>query len=339
MSTLMLVLVTGSGLYVGGNIGANDAANCIGASVGAGLMRYRTAILLVAVCVVAGALLQGSAVAKTVGKGIVTDPISNLGVLSALLSGGFFVTLATFFKVPVSTSQAVVGAVAGVGIAGDLTVKYSKIITIAECWVACPVLTLVLTFVIYRFIGVITRKVKSRRTVERVLMFMVVASAGYAAYSLGANNLGNAIGPILALGSRAFATVIPGPILWEGQGGFVYVLPLTVMGSLSIASGALLFGRGVAETVGKNIITLDLPSATAVQIAMAFGLHLFSMFGIPVSTSQAIVGALLGIGLAHGIKTVSKKKIMQVVAGWILAPTLSGLVSYGLYALLNHYFG
>jgi len=339
MSTLMLVLVTGSGLYVGGNIGANDAANCIGASVGAGLMRYRQAILLVAVCVVAGALLQGSAVAKTVGKGIVTDPISALGVLSALLSGGLFVTLATFFKVPVSTSQAVVGAVAGVGIAGDLTVKYSKIITIVECWVACPVLTMVVTYVIYRLTGVVMRKFESRRTVNRILMMAVLVSAGYAAYSLGANNLGNAIGPILALGTSAFGTEIPGPVLWEGSNGAVYVLPLSVMGALSIALGAVTFGRGVAETVGKNIITLDLPSASAVQISMAFGLHLFSMFGIPVSTSQAIVGALLGIGLAHGIKTVSKKKILQVVVGWVLAPTLSGLVSYLLYTVLNRYLG
>ena len=338
MSELMLVLVTSSGLYVGGNIGANDAANCIGASVGAGLMRYRTAIILVAVCVAAGALLQGSAVAKTVGKGIVTDPISALGVLSALLCGGLFVTLATFFKVPVSTSQSVVGAVAGVGIAADLTVKYSKIITIAECWVACPVLTMVLTYIIYKLIGVVMRRFDSRRSVERILTVTVTLSAGYAAYSLGANNLGNAIGPILALGTRAFGTEIPGPVIWQ-SGSDVYVIPLSAMGALSIALGALLFGRGVAETVGKNIITLDLPSASAVQVSMAFGLHLFSMFGIPVSTSQAIVGALLGIGLAHGIKTVSRGKILQVVAGWILAPTSSGLVSYLLYRVLNHYLG
>ena len=338
MSTLMLVLVTGSGLYVGGNIGANDAANCIGASVGAGLMRFRTAILLVAVFVVAGALLQGDAVAKTVGKGIVTDSIPPLGVLAALLSGGFFVTLATFFKVPVSTSQAIVGAVAGVGIAGDLTVKYSKILTIVECWVACPVLTMVVTYVIYRLTGVVTRKFESRRTVNRILMTAVLVSAAYAAFSLGANNLGNAIGPILAL-ENAFGTLILGPVIWEGGDGSVYVIPLTVMGAVSIALGALLFGRGVAETVGKNIITLDLPSASAVQISMAFGLHVFSIFGIPVSTSQAIVGSLLGIGLTHGIKTVSRKKIMHVVLGWILAPTLSGLVSYLLYTLLNRIYG
>ena len=338
MSTLMLVLVTGSGLYVGGNIGANDAANCIGASVGAGLMRFRTAILLVAVFVVAGALLQGDAVAKTVGKGIVTDSIPPLGVLAALLSGGFFVTLATFFKVPVSTSQAIVGAVAGVGIAGDLTVKYSKILTIVECWVACPVLTMVVTYVIYRLTGVVTRKFESRRTVNRILMTAVLVSAAYAAFSLGANNLGNAIGPILAL-ENAFGTLILGPVIWEGGDGSVYVIPLTVMGAVSIALGAVLFGRGVAETVGKNIITLDLPSASAVQISMAFGLHVFSIFGIPVSTSQAIVGSLLGIGLTHGIKTVSRKKIMHVVLGWILAPTLSGLVSYLLYTLLNRIYG
>ena len=333
MTTMMLVLVTGSGLYVGGNIGANDAANCIGPSVGAGLLRYRTAIMVVAIFVFAGALLQGEAVSETLGKGIVSDPISATGVLCALLCGGLFVTVATFLRLPVSTSQAVVGAVAGVGVAADLTVKYSKIFTIIECWVACPVLAMVQTFVLYRLIGLLMRRFQSRRTINRILSVVMVVSAAYASYSLGANHLGNAIGPILALGAGAFGTEIPGPIIWE-NGDQVYVIPLAVMGALSISVGALGFGRGVAETVGKNIITLDLPSASAVQVSMAFGLHLFSMFGIPVSTSQAIVGALLGIGLAHGIKTVSRKKILLMVLGWVMIPALSGLLSYVSYILV-----
>ena len=330
MTIEMMVGVTLAGLYVGGNIGANDAANCIGASVGAGLMRFRTAITLVALFVVAGALLQGGGVVKTVGKGIVTDPIEPLGVLSALLCGGLFVTLATFFKVPVSTSQSVVGAVAGVGVAADLTVAWKKLFTIAQCWVLCPLLSMVLTFVIYKITGALMRRIASGRTATFILTVMVVISAAYAAYSLGANNLGNAIGPIVALGT------VPDIPLWEGP-DYVVVMPLTVAGALSIALGALLFGRGVAETVGKNIIPLDLPSASAVQVSMAFGLHLFSMFGIPVSTSQAIVGALLGIGLSHGIKTVSRRKIAEVVVGWVLAPSLSGLVSFGLYRLLMRF--
>ena len=318
MTVTMIVLVVLGGLYVGGNIGANDAANCIGASVGAGLMRYRSAIILVAVCVIAGALLQGGDVVKTVGKGIVTDPISPLGVLAALLCGGLFVSLATFFRIPVSTSQSVVGAVAGVGVAGDLTVKWAKLMRIGQCWVFCPLLTMVLTNIIYRLLRWGLRNLESSRKVEQVLTVTVVLTAGYAAYSLGANNLGNAIGPIVALETEILDRRI-----------------LTVAGALSMAMGALLFGRGVAETVGRDIIPLDLRSATAVQVSSAFGLHLFSMMGIPVSTSQSIIGALLGIGMVHGIKTVSMRKIVEVMVGWVAVPSLSGIVSFLFYSLLT----
>jgi len=62
---------------------------------------------------------------------------------------------------------------------------------------------------------------------------------------------------------------------------------------------------------------------------------LFSMLGIPVSTSQAVVGGLLGIGLVHGIKTVSRRKIFEILIGWIATPALSGLVAFGLFSLLS----
>jgi len=81
MSLGLTIAIVAAGLYVGANIGANDAANCIGPCFGAGLVRYRHGILLVAVFAVLGALLQGSAVAKTIGKGIVTDPLSTTAVL------------------------------------------------------------------------------------------------------------------------------------------------------------------------------------------------------------------------------------------------------------------
>ncbi len=109
---------------------------------------------------------------------------------------------------------------------------------------------------------------------------------------------------------------------------------LTWGGAGAMALGALIFGKGVAETVGKSIIPLDLQSAFAVQTSSAVGLHVFSMIGIPVSTSQAVVGALLGVGLVHGIKTVSRRKMLEVVVGWVVTPALAGLVSYLVYLLV-----
>jgi len=317
MSTTLAVLVTLAGLYVGGNIGANDAANCIGPALGARLVRYRQGIVMVACFVILGALLQGEAVVETIGTGIVTTPISTLGAVTAMLCGGVFVSLATIFKIPVSTSQSIVGAVAGIGLASNLTVNFSQIFTIVECWVLCPILAMVMTWLIYQLIRLVVRRLGWTSLGIRILNAAVILTAAYAAYSLGANHLGNAIGPIVSL-----------------QGNPIDMRWLVVLGALSIAAGALLFGRGVAETVGKSIIPLDLQSAFAVQFSAAFGLHLFSMLGIPVSSSQAIVGALLGIGLVYGIKSVSRRKILEVMVGWVAAPACSGVFAYLVYLLL-----
>jgi PiT family inorganic phosphate transporter len=99
----------------------------------------------------------------------------------------------------------------------------------------------------------------------------VVCSAAYVSYSLGANDVGNAIGPLLSK--------YPDKGLW-----------LAVLGGVAIAVGAITMSSRVSDTVGKQITSLDYGGALSAQLAAAFGVHLFSMAGIPVSTSQATVG-------------------------------------------------
>jgi PiT family inorganic phosphate transporter len=316
MSVLLLALIGFAGLYVGWNIGANDAANCMGTSVGAGLLRYRTAIAIVAVFVVIGGVIDGHAVMKTIGTGIVTSPLSPRGVLTALICSGFFVTLATFFKMPTSTSQAIVGGVTGVGLAANLSVNGSKLATIVQCWVFSPVLTLAMAYVLFRIVRRLIDWIPDQNLAYRVISVLMVASVAYVAYSLGANNVGSAIGPIASL-------EVLGP-RW-----------LTLLGGASLAVGALTFGHGVTETVGRSITPLDVPGAFAAQVSAAFGIHLFSLLGIPVSTSQAIVGAVLGVGLVYGARTVSRRKLLEIAVGWVLTPTLAGTVSFVVYKLIS----
>ena len=315
MSLALIILIVVAGLYVGWNIGSNDSGNCIGPTIGAGLIRYRTGIILVAAFAVGGALVQGGGVVKTMGKGIVPEALPPLGVLAALLSGGFFVSIATFKKIPVSTSQAIVGGVAGVGLAAQLTVDFSKVITIVQCWILCPIMSGFLAFWILRLTRAVTRRVKDQRRTRRVLSALVLMSSCYAAWALGANNLGIAIGPIVALDMMS-------------------ILVMTLLGTASIALGALTFGRGIAETIGKSITKLNLKSAFAAQVAAGMGLHVFSMIGIPVSSSQATVGAVLGVGMVHGIRAISKRKIMEIVIGWIATPMVSGVTAFGVYWLI-----
>jgi len=237
-----------------------------------------------------GAMLQGGEVMKTIGKGIVRQDLDYTAVLIALVCSGFFVTLATFYRIPTSTSQAIVGGVLGIGLAVRAEIDYSKLITIAESWLICPILVMTLSFCLYHLLNFILRRIRlSQLLVQNALGWLAVLSACYVAYSMGANNAGNAVGPIANLG------IFPPKFL-------------LAIGGIAIGIGAITYGKKVADTVGKGITPLDIPGAFIAQLSSAFGMHLFSMYGIPVSTSSAIVGAVVGVGLVRGAKSISKKQ-------------------------------
>jgi PiT family inorganic phosphate transporter len=343
MGLLLIFAMLATAFYVGWNIGANDAANCIGTTIGAQIISYRKAAILMSVFVILGGTLQGHHVMKTVGKGIVIadvavyeesnatrapaefeeffpdDRLPDLAILVALLSAGFFVTLATFTSTPVSTSQAVVGGVAGVGIgivgAEASYFRLDVLLRIIGAWVISPVLTMILAFMTYLLLSFLLRRARAVFW-SNVLGAAVLISAAYVSYSLGANDVGNAIGPLL----NRFPDKGP----W-----------LAALGGLAMATGALTFGQRVTDTVGKSITPLDYSGALAAQMSAALGVHLFSMLGIPVSTSQAIVGGVIGVGLTKGVQAVSTEKISTIFAGWVITPVIAAIFAAVVYRLLD----
>ncbi len=316
---MIILLLLGAGAYVGWNIGANDTANCVGTTVGCGLISYKRAVILVSIFVILGALIDGGHVMQTVGKGIVSQPLDYLAIFVALVCSGFFVTLATFYRVPTSTSQAIVGGVLGIGLAMGAQVHYSKLIIIAESWILCPFLVMGLSYGFYYILSAFLKHLRvGALLIQNGLGWLAIMSACYLAYAMGANNAGNAVGPIANLG-------IVNPKL------------LLLIGGVSIAVGALTYGKKVAETVGKGITPLDIPGAFVAQMSSAVGLHMFSLFGIPVSTSSAIVGAVVGVGLVKGATSISKKTISIILAAWVLTPTFAALASFLLYKLLKEF--
>jgi len=309
----------GASAYVGWNIGANDTANCIGTTVGCGLLSFKRAAIIVAVFAILGAMLQGHHVMHTIAKGIVKTDLNYLAVCVALICSGFFVTLATFFRIPTSTSQAIVGGVVGIGLAVGAQIDFSKLILIAESWIICPILVIAVAFGLMHLVRNVLRRYDTRSLLfQHAFGYLAILSACYVAYSMGANNAGNAVGPVANL------NIFPPRVL-------------LFIGGVSIAVGAITYGKKVADTVGKGITPLDIPSAFVAQISSAIGMHLFSMFGIPVSTSSAIVGAVVGVGLVKGARAISLKTILTILIGWVLTPTLAGAVSYVLYRVINFF--
>lgn len=312
----MLLILISAGAYVGWNIGANDTANCIGTTVGSGLLSFKRAVIIVAVFVILGAILQGEKVMYTIGEGIVKSDLSSIAVCTALICSGIFVTLATFLKISTSTSQAIVGGVVGIGLAIEAEIDYSKFISIAGSWIICPVLVMVLAFVLSILLKWVLKKINTDLvTTQHVVGRLAVLSACYVAFSMGANNAGNAIGPITGL---------------DVMNPFI----LLCLEGVSIALGAITYGKKVADTIGKGITPLDVKGAFVAQIASAFGMHMFSMLGIPVSTSSAVVGAVIGVGLVKGAKAIRKQTIFIILGGWVLTPFSAALSAYLIYVLL-----
>jgi PiT family inorganic phosphate transporter len=342
MDFLLPLVMIAAGFYVGWNIGANDAANCIGTMVGAQIISYRKAVLIMSVFVILGGALQGQRVMETIGKGMVISDqaawqeyhgtaadagfrqyfpdnrLPDKAILAALISAGLFVSLATFARVPVSTSQAIVGGVVGTGLAivglQPGYIQWPMLLQIFSAWVVSPLLTLLLAFVLY---SLISRWLKKANVIlwSRILAVLVVISAAYVSFSLGANDVGNAIGPLL---NR-----------FPDHGA-----ELALLGGVSIAMGALTFGARVTDTVGKSITALDYGGALSAQFAAAIGVHVFTLLGIPVSTSQAVVGAVIGVGLTKGMRAVSMSRIRRIFLGWVLTPACAALFAYILYWLL-----
>jgi PiT family inorganic phosphate transporter len=318
---LIFVFLLGAGAYVGWNIGANDTANCVGTTVGCGLISFRNAVIVVSIFAILGAVLQGEHVMKTIGKGIVKTDLNYLAVCVALICSGFFVTLATFFRIPTSTSQAIVGGVVGIGLAVGAEIDFSKFIVIAESWVICPVLVMALAFgLMYLLMKILQRFRTKSLLFQQAFGWLAIFSACYVAYSMGANNAGNAVGPIANL------DILPPKLL-------------LLIGGISIAVGAATYGKKVADTVGKGITPLDIPGAFVAQVSSAFGMHLFSILGIPVSTSSAIVGAVVGVGLVRGLKAISKRTILTILIGWVLTPALAAGTSFLLYKMIAFFVG
>jgi PiT family inorganic phosphate transporter len=315
ISLPILILLGLAGFYLGWNIGANDGGNCIGTSLGAGLVSFRRGALLVALFLLLGALLQGERVVETMGRGIVSAELPPMAVLLALLTGGLVVSAATILRIPVSTSQSVVGGVIGAGLSRGAPVNLDRVGDIVLSWILCPAVAMILSAVGYLVMRRILRQVTWTPRIQRMLSWLVLVSACYAAYSLGANNAGNIVGPI-------------------GNLRQIPMFLLLLLSAAAMATGVITFGRGVAEAIGKGIVPLDLVGAVVVQTSMGLAIHLYSTIGIPVSTSHTVVGAVIGVGLVRGIQMVGRRKIAEIGMGWVATPVAAVLLCFFLSSVL-----
>lgn len=297
------------GVFLGWSLGANDAANVFGTAVSSRMLRFGTAAALAAVFVMVGALVDGQAAIDTL-RGL-THLNLNQAVIASV-SAAATVTTMTLLGQPVSTSQAVVGAILGIGLLNG-QINLAGLGKVAICWLGTPVGGALTAILLYGLLGYIYNRLKLNLFESDFWLRLTLIVAGsYGAYALGANNVANVTAVFVGAG-----------LLDSFQAALI--------GGVSIAAGIITFSRPVMETVGRRLVALEPFSALVVVLSLAVTVHFYTLLGVPVSTSQAVVGAVLGIGLIKGVNTVSKKTLQQICLAWFLTPVLSCFLALAIF--------
>ncbi len=298
-----------SALYLGWSLGANNAANIFATAVSSKMVRFITASILASIFVILGAILEGRAGIETIGRLSVMD-LGTAGISS--IAAAIAVTIMTILKLPVSTSQAVVGSIVGVGIM-QRQVTLTGLDKIILCWIGTPIGGCLFSMIFYVILARIINRLKpSLIGLDFMMRAGLIITGCYGAYALGANNVANV--------TAIFYGV-----------DFFSIETAALIGGVSIALGILTFSKGVMKTVGKGIVKLDAYSALIVALSNAITVHIYAVIGVPVSTSQAVVGAVLGIGLLKRAEALKKRAILGVFSGWIATPFIAALVSILIY--------
>ncbi len=396
--------------YVAWNLGANDVANAMGTSVGSGAITLKQAIIIAGVLEFLGAVLFGQEVTSTLGTKIanpalfVTTPQTLvMGMIAVLLTAGIWLQIATARGLPVSSSHAIVGAIAGFSwvALGIEAIDWSSIGLITIGWILTPIIsgaiaagfysliqhwifnqpqplsqlqewipwlsTLLLSVFGIIVLPTITQPLSQFLLTEGKLnipphditLFIAgmaaisltliswrqlansqidnkiqglfakfqVLSACFVAFAHGSNDVGNAIAPLAVISYINQQGRVPSDEL-------TIPLWILVLGAMGIVAGLAVWGKKVIATIGENIISLEPSSGFCAELATAITILIASRLGLPVSTSHALVGGVVGIGLVQNIKSIKFATIQNIAAAWLITVPISAALSATIFTLM-----
>jgi PiT family inorganic phosphate transporter len=410
---LQLGLTALLAFYVAWNLGANDVANAMGTSVGSKAVTLRQALIIAGVLEFAGAVLFGHEVSETLATKIinptffVAEPqVLLIGMFSVLLAAGLWLQIATSRGFPISSSHAVVGAIAGFSwvAVGVQAIDWSLIGTISLAWVVTPLVSGTIAALFYRVIklsildrqnsiqqlnewipwlstallsvfGIIVLPKISQPIytyfheqlhwnipkhdlpigigaiaaisltmvswkqlagakqdiiqVEKQLAKFQLLSACFVAFAHGSNDVGNAIAPLAVINYISLNNTVP-------IDGITIPLWILVLGGAGIVTGLATWGKKVIATIGEGIIPLQPSAGFCAELATATTILLASRIGIPVSTSHALVGGVVGIGLVQGNKSIQFKTVQGIIMAWLITVPAGAILGAMIFAIARY---
>ena len=285
--TALLVVLSFSFAW---SIGSHYTGACMGMPYALGAVGARTALGLMAPLALIGATFASGKVAALVGNQLIAATPTRLGEI-VIVSVAFAATAVyNRARIPTSTIQILVGAVAGVGVASGVGVHWHTVAVLAAIWVAAPVVAAGVGYTGGRTLGGVTK-------VGSALVLVGCA----ASFAMGANDVALASG----------ALVGPGVLSARAAGALC---------GAGIAAGVLISGRRLLDRVAFDIVEVDRATATTAQLTQALVILVSVAFGYFTSMNQALVGAMTGAAGARHRHAVKTRTLVGIVRGWIIGP-------------------
>lgn len=340
----MILFFLTSGLFLGWSLGANDASHVFGAAVGSKMVTFRKAAIIASVFFILGAVIQGSGTSQTLGKLGAVNAIGGSFTLS--LAAAITIYMMTKFALPISTTQAIVGAIIGWNLFTGNHTDSSTLTKIVASWVAGPIIGGLFAVLLFILVKKFKRSVKIHLIrFESYIKTGLLVVGAFGSYSLGANNIANVMGVFLP--AFNLKNLDLGIITLNSS------QQLFLLGGLATATGIITYSRKVMHTIGSNILELSSEAAMIVVLAQALVLFIFSSTAlsdffvrmglppipmVPVSSSQVIVGCILGIGLYKGARNINFKVLGEIGLAWVASPVISGVLTFFLLFFIKNIF-
>ena len=309
--------------------GFHDTANAIATSVATRALRPQHAILMAAAFNFIGAF-AGTAVAKTIGAGLVNEATTSQTIVIAALLGAIAWNLLTWrLGIPSSSSHALIGGLLGATIlaAGTGAVKWDGVVgKVLVPLVSSPVLGFIIAFCLMITLYWIFRRAP-RRPMTSGFRRLQVISAGYMAFAHGSNDAQKTMGIVtLALFSAGVIPTVDVPV-W-----------VIVMAASAISLGTAIGGWRIMRTMGRRVVELEPIHGFAAETTAATVLLATAHLGMPVSTTHVISSAIMGVGSSKGPRGVRWGVARTILLAWVVtipATALAGALAWGALATVG----
>ena len=305
--------------------GLHDAANSIATVVSTRVLPPQYAVAWAAFFNFIAFLFFGLHVAQTIGTGIVAAEVIDVAVIFGALMGAICWNLLTWWLgIPSSSSHALIGGLAGAGMmkAGTAAIVWSGLGVTGAAIVLSPLLGFCLALVLVLAVAWIFVR-STPLAVDNTFRILQFVSASLYSLGHGGNDAQKTMGIIAVL------------LYSQGALGGEFHVPLWVILSCqaAMALGTLFGGWRIVHTMGSRITRLHPVQGFCAEAGGAATLFLATYFGIPVSTTHTITGAIVGVGAARKVAAVRWNVASNVVVAWILTMPAAGLIGAAFYQL------